>query len=213
MARKPMKPPPKTAADQEEDVDPDEREHRLDRLQGVNLLRRFMSERAKVRARRVTGNSQQQQVAVARAIRVHARWRCCRTACARSARSKGRRDRGDRGDRDLRDLEVDSTPISRDEREDTSESTSSKSVPSSTEPRPTKRAASHSRRGRRRGGCGMKIVLRSDVDNLGKKGDLVDVADGYARNYLVPAGSRCVRPRASRSKPMPCAAIATPATA
>ena len=37
----------------------------------------------------------------------------------------------------------------------------------------------------------MKIVLRADVDNLGKKGDLVDVADGYARNYLVPRASRC----------------------
>lgn len=36
----------------------------------VNLLRRFMSERAKIRARRVTGNSQQQQRAVAQAIRV-----------------------------------------------------------------------------------------------------------------------------------------------
>jgi len=34
----------------------------------------------------------------------------------------------------------------------------------------------------------MRVVLRSDVDNLGKKGDLVDVADGYARNYLVPRG-------------------------
>ena len=34
----------------------------------------------------------------------------------------------------------------------------------------------------------MKIVLRLDVDNLGKKGDIVDVADGYARNYLVPRG-------------------------
>jgi large subunit ribosomal protein L9 len=34
----------------------------------------------------------------------------------------------------------------------------------------------------------MKVVLRADVDNLGKKGDLVDVADGYARNYLVPKG-------------------------
>lgn len=31
-------------------------------------------------------------------------------------------------------------------------------------------------------------MLRDDVDNLGKKGDLVDVADGYARNYLVPRG-------------------------
>ncbi|HEY5013740.1 MAG TPA: 50S ribosomal protein L9 [Acidimicrobiia bacterium] len=34
----------------------------------------------------------------------------------------------------------------------------------------------------------MKIVLRDDVDNLGQKGDVVDVADGYARNYLVPRG-------------------------
>ena len=35
----------------------------------VNLLRRFMSERAKIRARRVTGNDSQQQKEVARAIK------------------------------------------------------------------------------------------------------------------------------------------------
>lgn len=34
----------------------------------------------------------------------------------------------------------------------------------------------------------MRIVLRSDVENLGRKGDLIEVADGYARNYLVPRG-------------------------
>jgi large subunit ribosomal protein L9 len=34
----------------------------------------------------------------------------------------------------------------------------------------------------------MKIVLRADVDNVGKKGDLLEVADGFARNYLVPKG-------------------------
>lgn len=34
----------------------------------------------------------------------------------------------------------------------------------------------------------MKVVLRDDVENLGRKGDVVDVADGYARNYLVPRG-------------------------
>jgi large subunit ribosomal protein L9 len=34
----------------------------------------------------------------------------------------------------------------------------------------------------------VKIVLREDVETLGHKGDLVDVADGYARNYLVPRG-------------------------
>ena len=32
----------------------------------------------------------------------------------------------------------------------------------------------------------MKIILTKDVANLGTKGDIVDVADGYARNYLVP---------------------------
>src|SRR5262245_46934316 len=71
----------------------------------VNLLRRFMSERAKVRARRVTGNSQQQQVAVARAIRV-AREMALLPYSVRQVqqRSKGRRDRGDREDRE-RDLQ------------------------------------------------------------------------------------------------------------
>lgn len=34
----------------------------------------------------------------------------------------------------------------------------------------------------------MKIVLRSDVGQVGKKGDIVDVADGYARNFLIPKG-------------------------
>jgi large subunit ribosomal protein L9 len=34
----------------------------------------------------------------------------------------------------------------------------------------------------------MKVVLREDVEKLGRKGDLLEVADGYARNYLVPRG-------------------------
>ena len=32
----------------------------------------------------------------------------------------------------------------------------------------------------------MKIVLRQDVENLGEKGSVKNVADGYARNYLLP---------------------------
>jgi len=32
----------------------------------------------------------------------------------------------------------------------------------------------------------MKVILQEDVDNLGKAGDIVKVADGYGRNYLVP---------------------------
>ena len=34
----------------------------------------------------------------------------------------------------------------------------------------------------------MRVVLRADVDNVGKKGDVLDVADGFGRNYLVPKG-------------------------
>lgn len=34
----------------------------------------------------------------------------------------------------------------------------------------------------------MKIILEQDVPNLGKMGDLKDVAPGYARNHLIPRG-------------------------
>jgi large subunit ribosomal protein L9 len=34
----------------------------------------------------------------------------------------------------------------------------------------------------------MKVILADDVDKLGRKGDVVMVADGFARNYLVPKG-------------------------
>ena len=34
----------------------------------------------------------------------------------------------------------------------------------------------------------MQVILRSDVPELGKRGDVLDVADGFARNYLVPKG-------------------------
>lgn len=32
----------------------------------------------------------------------------------------------------------------------------------------------------------MRLILTTDVDPLGKRGDVVDVADGYARNFLLP---------------------------
>jgi large subunit ribosomal protein L9 len=34
----------------------------------------------------------------------------------------------------------------------------------------------------------MKVILSDDVEKLGHKGDVVTVADGYARNYLIPKG-------------------------
>jgi large subunit ribosomal protein L9 len=38
----------------------------------------------------------------------------------------------------------------------------------------------------------LKIILAEDVDNLGNKGDVVTVADGFARNFLVPRGKAFV---------------------
>ncbi len=32
----------------------------------------------------------------------------------------------------------------------------------------------------------MKVILKQDVENLGRKGDVVNVASGYGRNYLIP---------------------------
>ncbi|MBI2090753.1 MAG: 50S ribosomal protein L9 [Deltaproteobacteria bacterium] len=34
----------------------------------------------------------------------------------------------------------------------------------------------------------MEVILREDISNLGKMGDVVRVRDGYARNYLLPRG-------------------------
>jgi large subunit ribosomal protein L9 len=34
----------------------------------------------------------------------------------------------------------------------------------------------------------MRIILQKPVDKLGLPGDVVEVADGYARNYLMPRG-------------------------
>ena len=34
----------------------------------------------------------------------------------------------------------------------------------------------------------MQVILREDVDNLGKAGDIVSVKDGFGRNFLLPRG-------------------------
>jgi small subunit ribosomal protein S18 len=61
----------------------------------VNLLRRFMSERAKIRARRVTGNDRQQQDAVSRAIKLAREMALLPYSVRQVTQRKGsKRDRG-----------------------------------------------------------------------------------------------------------------------
>ena len=82
----------------------------------VNLLRRFMSDRAKIRARRVSGNCAQHQRDVAVAIKT-AREVALLPYTVRVTSSRGGgRDRGERGDRGgrgerERDLELDTSPV------------------------------------------------------------------------------------------------------
>lgn len=45
---------------------------------------------------------------------------------------------------------------------------------------------SESPEGANRGGNTMKVILLEDVKSLGKKGEIVNVSDGYARNYVLP---------------------------
>ena len=71
----------------------------------VNLLQRFMSDRSKIRARRVSGNDSQQQRDVATAIK-NAREMALLPYAKRvsTQRGGGRGERGDRGERPPRDL-------------------------------------------------------------------------------------------------------------
>lgn len=50
----------------------------------------------------------------------------------------------------------------------------------------------------------MKVILKQDVEKLGDAGDIVDVADGYGNNYLMPRG---LAMRASRGAVADAAAI------
>jgi small subunit ribosomal protein S18 len=67
----------------------------------VNMLRRFMSERAKIRARRVNGNDRQQQAEISRAIKIAREMALLPYSVRQVTQRKGGRrgDRGDRGDR------------------------------------------------------------------------------------------------------------------
>ena len=76
----------------------------------VNLLRRFMSDRAKIRARRVSGNDSQQQKEIARAIK-NAREMALLPYTNRVTTQRGGRDRGERGERGDRGLRLENAEL------------------------------------------------------------------------------------------------------
>ena len=123
---------------------------------------------------------------------------------------RGGRDRGDRGDRAGR--RADGPPP---------RPTLRRRRPATSRPRARRRLSRHRVRRHRpvrahRGGGRvlMQLILRSDVDGVGKKGDIVEVADGFARNYLAAHGASPSRPARRRRgrRPRPCAAPATSRT-
>jgi small subunit ribosomal protein S18 len=80
----------------------------------VNLLRRFMSDRAKIRARRVSGNNAQQQAEIAKAIK-NAREMALLPYASRVVQTRGPKRDGERGGRRERDRDLpapDITPLS-----------------------------------------------------------------------------------------------------
>ena len=106
----------------------------------VGELRRYISEKGKIRSRRITGACRRHQRQVQQAIK-RAREMALLPYVAEGRDDReggGRRDRGDRGDEG---------PV-----------------------------------------AVMQVVLRQDVDNLGLRGEVVNVARGYARNFLLPRG-------------------------
>src|SRR5688572_5373435 len=71
----------------------------------VNLLRRFMSDRAKIRARRVSGNNAQQQAEIAKAIK-NAREMALLPYASRVTQTRGPKRDGERGGRRERDRDL-----------------------------------------------------------------------------------------------------------
>ena len=142
----------------------------------VDLLSRFMSDRAKIRNMRVSGNDR--PAAARHRQRDQDRPRDG-VAAVRQARRLGAAARVRRA-----------TAIAA--RAATRASTSHVEgvEPVADADRRRRRRASTTSTTRRRTTRrpDMQVILRSDLDGLGKRGDIVDVSDGHARNYLLPKG-------------------------
>ena len=159
----------------------------------VPMLRKYMSDRGKIRSRRVTGNCAQHQRALAQAIKTARElvllpytqrtvterpggrggpWRSRAGADQRAAAAIG----------DGRE-----SPTSTDAQGDPE--TEAAVVEEAAEL--VEELAEEAGRGLA-GGDGMKVLLRDDVAGVGRRGDIVKVAGGFARNFLLPEGRAIV---------------------
>jgi large subunit ribosomal protein L9 len=50
----------------------------------------------------------------------------------------------------------------------------------------------------------MKVILRANVEGVGNTGDLVDVANGYAQNFLMPKGLAMRATEGAQPRQRPC---------
>ena len=153
----------------------------------VNLLRKFMSDRGKIRARRVSGNCAQHQRDVAVAIKTSRELALLPyTQRTTSERPGGRGpSRVAAGAGPLRSTATGGRP---------SASGAGRSAACREQPCQSRHMTPVADGGRAgsRGGRRVKVVLRGDISGVGKRGDIVDVSDGFARNHLVPSGQAIV---------------------
>ncbi len=168
----------------------------------VNMLRKYMSDRGKIRSRRVTGNCAQHQRALAMAIKTARELVLLpytqRTVTERPG-GRGGRDRGERtlGDSMAAEARGGALGTGRGARGGTGRGRGRcRGGPGHRGRGGWGRRGGGGGRGRRRarrGGCGrMKVLLRDDVAGVGRRGDIVKVAGGFARNFLLPEGRAIV---------------------
>ena len=195
----------------------------------AGMLKRYMSERGKIRARRVSGNCEQHQRDIAEAIKTARELALLpytqRTVTERRGGGRGRdrdgRAAGREGRRRGADDGVGRGRGSRARAARRRAARRSAGPSGSIADGLAEADGRRRRRGRRSRPrpdvgprpeveCVMRVLLRRDIDGVGRRGDIVEVKGGYARNFLLPSGSALVASDGGgRARPRRCAAPAT----
>ena len=172
----------------------------------VNLLRRFMSDRAKIRARRVTGNSTQQQAEIARAIK-NAREMALLPYASRVTQTRGSKRDGERGGRRERDLPAPDTEPMAPADELVDDDLGDEGTRRSTSTVELRRRSAGARRTSREGWCSGPTSPRS-----ARRATSSTCPTATAATSSCPRGSPSWRATGSRPRRPRCARAATSAT-